>query len=321
MGQQWQKNVNWQMEFVDVLAVNVARLLVFVLFVLPYPFASRLARLIVGIVLFVMPRLKKVGMRNLELVFPEKSLAERSKILARSFWILADNLVDFAKIPKLTRDKAELMIDFSESREVLGRIRASNKEKGILFLTLHFGSYEHLAQFKSLLDIPFVFVARGFGLRRLDEYWEARRNVFGSKTIIRKGAYAEVVDRLKKGLDVGMLVDQNVKANHAIFVDLFGLPAATTRSIGLAALRTAAPLVFGVCYKVGTERYRIFIREIVNPVDNDNLETDEKIRLILTELHKCLEEVVREHPEQWFWVHRRFKTRPEGEAETIYQHI
>jgi KDO2-lipid IV(A) lauroyltransferase len=115
-----------------------------------------------------------------------------------------------------------------------------------------------------------------------------------------------------------MLTDQNVKANHAVFVDFFGIKAATTKTVALAALRTGAGVIFASPLATGLATHRIFYREI-NTQLGDELSVEEKVVKITQDLNHAIEACIREQPESWFWIHRRFKTRPPGEPETIYK--
>ena len=177
--------------------------------------------------------------------------------------------------------------------------------------------YELAFQMLALLERPTAVLARGFGLPRLDEWCNKRRCLYGNQVFSRKGGFREVVRRLKKKQDVIVLFDQNVKRNHAIFVDLFGIKAATTKAIGLAAIRTGATVLFASCIEPSPGWYEYLLREVPSP-DEYSGETEEKIAAVTRALNAALEEAVRLHPDHWFWIHRRFKTRPKGERETLY---
>ncbi len=143
--------------------------------------------------------------------------------------------------------------------------RAQSGGTGVILPTLHFGSFELLAQIWSFVDRPFAFLARGTDLPMFDRWWNRRREMFGSRVLWRRGGFREMVDALQAGTDVGVLFDQNVKKHHAVFVEFFGRQAATTKSIALAALRTGAPIIFAVCVDLGDGRYEILARSVPNP--------------------------------------------------------
>ncbi|MFN8392649.1 MAG: hypothetical protein U0136_20315 [Bdellovibrionota bacterium] len=302
----------------DYICLAFVRAVIGAMYLLPDAAGLAIARTCIGALRICMPRLGAVGMRNLELVFPEKSPDERKQILRESFDTLARNLQTYSKIPNLTRERAAEMIDYADGKKLIDSVRAAHPGIGVILPTLHFGSFELLVQLQALNDRPIAFLARGVGLQRVDRWWNIRREMFGNHVFGRRGGYQEMVTRLRDGQEVALLFDQNVKSSHACFVDLFGIKAATTRAIALASIRTGAPIVFATCIDYRNGRYELICRSIPS---FEELETEERIHRISRALNERLEEVVRRCPEQWFWIHRRFKTRPQGEPENIYQGI
>src|SRR5262249_35988741 len=133
----------------------------------------------------------------------------------------------------------------------------------------------------------------------------------------RKGAFPEILKRLQGGEDVAILFDQNVKRNHAIFADFLGIKAATTKTLALAAIRTGAPVGIGVMHESSPGSFTLLCDEI--PTAPREGETPDELVLRITEsLNAAASRFIRAHPENWFWIHRRFKTRPPGESEGIY---
>lgn len=301
----------------DVAALYVVRIVVGAMYLLPAGLSLWIARFCILLVLIFMPRSLKVGMRNLELIFPELPVAERRRILFRSLDVLARNILSYAKIPTLTKERAAAIIDYDDARALIERVRNENPGVGVIVATLHFGSFEQIIQINALLDRPMAILARGFGLPRLDRWWNDRRELFGNRVFFRKGGYAEIVRELSSGTSVSILFDQNVKVNHATFVDFFGIPAATTKGLGYASQRTGAPVIFAVNYQTGPARYTIVAEEVRVSYPEDS-SPEERVNLLMRELHRLSEREIRRHPEQWFWIHRRFKTRPAGEPETMY---
>lgn len=301
----------------DFLALCLVRALVGVMRAFPKKGAYFIARTVVRFFIGFTPRFKDTGRQNLEMVFPEKTSEEHERILEESFNVLARNLRDYATIPSCQKSDLQNVTGMEELRELALKIEKEQPGAGVLYLGPHFGSYEKMVQLWVFINRPIAILARAFGLPRLDAWWNAQRELHGNKMFGRKGGYREIVNRLQAGEDVVILFDQNVKKNYAVFVELFGIMAATTKTVGLAAIRTGCPLVFCAAIEKPLGKYQVFSRQLANPY-KDPGSNDEKVHSITKELHECLEGLVKEHPEQWFWVHRRFKTRPEGEAETIY---
>jgi KDO2-lipid IV(A) lauroyltransferase len=146
------------------------------------------------------------------------------------------------------------------------------------------------------------------------------REARGNKIIDRRGAFKAMVATLSSGMSVAVLFDQNVTRNHAVFVDWFGFPAATTKSVALAALRTEAPIFVASIRYCGSDRYRVEAEECEcsDIYKNDALSTEEKVFEVTQRLASKYCEMIREFPEGWFWLHRRWKTRPAQGDRSLY---
>ncbi len=203
----------------------------------------------------------------------------------------------------------------------LERYAAANAGTGVLIATGHLGSFELLGHAIGLHGYPLSAVARRFKSPRLDAWWRSMREARGNTVIDREGAFREIIKTISAGRSVAVLIDQNVKINHAVFVDWFSKPAATTRAFALAALKTKAPVfVAGMIY-CGEDTYRVEAVEC----DFQSLYADEAVSddhkvLVITKTisaHYCA--MIQQFPEGWFWIHRRWKTRPDGENESVYK--
>ncbi len=304
----------------DLLALTLSKALSTLIRVLPERYGEAVAWLLVKLLIAVGRRFKQVGLRNLEIAFPELSEERRRLILARSFRVLARNLLGFSRIPTLTRQSALGCVEPENLTGILSLVnsaRMSANGTGLLLATSHFGNYETLSQLYALFFRPVSILARGFGLPRTDRWWHKHRGLFGNQIFGRLGGYREMVERLKRGEDVMVLSDQNVKANHAVFVDFLGIKAATTKSVALAALRTGAPVLFLAGVEVSPNRY-FLTGERICEAGVKFADADAAVQEITQKIAHALERLIRENPESWFWIHRRFKTRPPGEPETLY---
>ncbi len=304
--------------FLDYLLFSIVFLLVSFLRVLPQKISEKVSFFLVKFILFFVPRAKKVALRNIKVVFPEKSKEESLKILNDSYLNLAKNLVAFSKIPDLSFEEMNAKWDYSEWDKIKDRAYLNSSSKSIVFATMHFGLFEQIMQAASIVQGKrWAALFRGFGFFKLDSWWKSRREYWGCFMFDRKGGYQSMCKHLKEGTDVAVLFDQNVKKNHAVFVELFKIKAATTKSLVIAAERTGANIVFGVSAEYEPGKWKIIAREV--PPELFKIEDrNKKIYEIMKTLHGFVEEVIREYPSQWFWIHRRFKTRPEGEKEDFY---
>lgn len=302
---------------VDLLLLGIIRLLVALISALPEPAANSLSRLVVRASVAFMPRARSVADKNLQIAFPQSSAEKRREIYAASLDTLARNLFYFARMPAISKGKLASYFDKLQVDTVMKELYLNARGKGVLFLTAHFGVFELLAQVQSSYDRPSSILARDTGLRRLDAWIKTRREIHGCQMFGRKGGYQEIIRRLNGGENVTILIDQNVKRNHAAFIDFFGLKAATTKTMAYAAIRTGAPAVVCASMELTPGHLTVAFRNV--SVDNSSdITSDERVERFLTEVNKGLESIISEHPEQWFWIHRRWKTRPEGEPETIY---
>ncbi len=267
----------------------------------------------------VVPRLRKAALRNLEIAFPEASYQWRQEILAKNCTEMGRLLADVVRLPSLTPEWVREHV----TCPVLGQyvsVLAQQNGKGVLIATGHLGSFELLGHAIGLFGYPLSAIARRFRSPVLDKWWMSLREARGNTIIDRKGAFKEMVNTLLNGRSVAVLFDQNVTRNHAVFPMWFGKKAATTRSVALAALRTEVAVFVASMRYSGDDRYVIEAVECdCSDVYRDQvLSMDEKIDIITQRLSDRYCRMIAAFPEGWFWLHRRWKTRPEHEPEVVY---
>lgn len=302
-------------DLIDIAALLVVRAVVALLAILPDKIALAVARIIVAVVLLFFPRSRSVALKNLEFCFPERSIAERESIYRRSLWTLAGTLMAFVHIPRFNREACAAV---AAGSDVVPRLKEMcARGKGVLVIVGHIGTFERNLHLWHNLIGPCSVLARGFGLPRLDSWWNSRREMWGAKVFARKGGYSESLRRLENGETVLMLCDQNVKRGYAIFAPFFGRAAATTKTPAVAVLRTQCVAVFVSAFTDENGVNCIDVEEIVMP-NAPKLSAEEQMAAFTAHINSCFERVIKKNPEQWFWIHRRWKTRPEGEPETLY---
>jgi len=265
------------------------------------------------------PRLRKTTLRNLEIAFPERDHGWRLALYKQSFSSLSRMFVDFARLHTLDKNWVEKHVSCAYLPR-FEELKRNNPEKGVLIATGHLGSFELLAHCVAMFGYPISFVVRNFTLPRVDRWWRSVREAYGNRVIARRGAFREMVSDLNRGRDVAVLFDQNLTRNHALFVDWFGVPAATTKSLGLAALRSAATVIVASIRHVSGDNYCIDVVEcdFSKIYADTNLSVDEKLVYITTVLSKEYESMIRRSPASWFWMHRRWRTRPTEQEKNIY---
>jgi KDO2-lipid IV(A) lauroyltransferase len=281
-----------------------------ILGILPRPLARAFAVGLALIIYLLHSRLRRVGMRNLALAFPEKSEAERARILRGEFISLGRQLAEVCHFPRYTLENLGEVVVF-EGFEELEDARA--RKKGVLLFAGHFGGWE-LSSFAISLRGHWLHVLmRGMDNEYLGRLILRYRTMHGNKAVDKDDFVRGLLSAMKAGEVVGMLIDTNMTPPQGIFVDFFGIPACTASGMARIALKTDAAVVptFTI-WDSALGKYRLRFDPALELVRSGDLEADIKTNTQM--FTKVIEGYVRTYPEQWLWVHRRWKTRPEGEA-------
>jgi len=277
---------------------------------MPRPLSRAFAIGISQVVYLLHFRLRQVGMRNLAMVFPEKSEAERARILRGVFASLGRQLAELCQFPKYTPDNIDEVVTYDglENYE-----RAYARRKGVLFLTAHFGGWELSAFAHSLHGHWLHIVMRPMDNQYLDRLLQNYRTMHGNKTVAKDDFVRGLLAAMKAGETVGILMDTNMTPPQGIFVDFFGIPACTASGLARIALRTDAAVVPGfTIWDPALRKYRLRFDPALELIRSGDLEADIAANTQL--FTRVIEDYVRNYPDQWLWVHRRWKTRPEGQA-------
>jgi len=251
-------------------------------------------------------RHRRIASRNLALAFGGKNGEERTAIARSTFRSLGRALAEFSFIPLLTKENIDQYV-FCEGVENF--YRANEKGKGILFLTAHFGNWEWMAaSFPLLLHRRCHVIVRPLDSRFFDGIVERLRTWTGNHTVPKQKSMGRILRILKEGGVIGVLLDQNVAWQEGVFVDFFGELACTNAGVALLALKTGAPVLPAFNIRQPDGRYRVVIEPEVPLIRTGDRDLDvEKNTELFT---KIIERYVRDHPDHWFWLHQRWKTRP-----------
>jgi KDO2-lipid IV(A) lauroyltransferase len=277
---------------------------------LPRPLARAVGITLGQTVYLLHGKLRRVGMRNLALAFPEKSAGERRKIVRHVFTSLGRQFAEVCLFPKYTRENVNRIVTYDGYENF---DRASQRGRGVLFLTGHVGGWELSAFAHSLYGHPLHFVMRPLDNPYLDAMVRRYRTMHGNTPILKDDPARELLRAMKAGATVGILMDTNMTPPEGVFVDFFGIPACTASGLARIALRTDAAVVPGfTIWDPVLRKYRLRFDPAVSLIRTGNNDAD----IVANTAHftKVIEEVVRRYPDQWLWVHRRWKTRPPGEA-------
>ena len=267
--------------------------------------------------------LRRVAFRNLEIAFPEKSLEERERIACGSFENLGRLLGELTQFPRATPEQFRDLIVFEfespESRatpqmQAFEADRANGR--GMLLLGPHLGNWEMGVFAYSALQDKLSYLARPLDNPLIEKFTVGLRTRFGNRPIDKNNSVTRAMTVLREGGILGVLPDVNVLHRDGVFVPFFGTLACTTSGVALMAMRTGALIVPMCCvWDEQAEKYRVFYGKFLEVAKTGDRHRDvlETTAAFTAEMEKF----VRAYPAQWLWIHKRWKTRPEGE-EKLY---
>jgi Kdo2-lipid IVA lauroyltransferase/acyltransferase len=254
-------------------------------------------------------RLRRVGMTNLAIAFPDKTPAQRRAILRGVFTSLGRELAEFCMFPWYTKENVSRVVVYEgfENYE-----SSRNRGKGVLFMTAHLGAWELGSFAHSLMGHPLRVVARSLDNPYLDRLVGRYRMLHGNTTFGKDEFARGLLAAMRAGETVGVLMDTNMTPPQGVFVDYFGIPACTASGVARVALRTDAAVVPAfTIWDPAIGKYRIHFDPAVKMVRTGDDDADAVANTAI--FTKVIEGYARRYPDQWLWVHRRWKTRPQGE--------
>jgi KDO2-lipid IV(A) lauroyltransferase len=272
-----------------------------------------LARLLAGGLAFAVywsfGRLRRVGVRNLELALPELPFDERNRILRGVYIHLGWQLVELCRMTRYTPENTH---GWMRTEGLDNYLAAQARGKGVLVLTGHLGAWELSSFYHSLMGYPMGMVIRRLDNRRLDEFVNGIRCLHGNR-VLDKGDFARgLLTAMRTGQTVGILMDTNMTPPQGVFVEFFGKPACTASGLARVALKTGAAVLPGfMVWEAAERRYVLHFGPPLVFEQTGDEETD-----IIAATQQCAsvtETWIRRYPDQWLWIHRRWKTRPAGE--------
>ena len=277
---------------------------------LPRAMARLIARGIACGVYWGFARLRRVGRRNLELALPSLSPPARNKILRGVYLHLGWQLVEFCRMSRYTSENTRGWIRTEGLQHYLA---AKARGKGVLIVTGHLGAWELSAFYHSLAGHRMGMIARRLDNRRLDAYVNGVRSRHGNFMISKDDFGRGLLKAIHAGQTVGILMDTNMTPPQGEFVKFFGIEACTGTGLAHIARQTGAAVLPGfMLWEPKERRYVLHFGEEIEIPRTANRGAD-----ILEGTRRCtavIESWIRRYPEQWLWIHRRWKTRPPGEA-------
>lgn len=250
-------------------------------------------------------RHRTIAMENLTRAFPGKCSPGEIERLARAvFENLGRTAVDVARSDRLLRPAGADAVRFDGLDQML---EARRRGKGVFFITAHFGPWELLPLIHALHFGPAHVVARPLDNPRLDDLLTALRERGGNHVIRKRDAVQAILQALRRGETVGILIDQHISENEGVVVPFFGQPASTAFAPALIAMRSGAAVLPVAIVREGCGRYRFLVGDEVPVRRSGDFRADMAVNT--ARFTAAIEAFIRKHPDHWFWVHRRWKTR------------
>lgn len=279
----------------------------------PLPMLMPLFEILAMVYCFVDKKHRKIAKINLDIAFPDMEEARKKKIISRSYRNLARTAAEVIKIGYLDDKYLVEHVSFEGLENILGPYEEGT---GVFAVTAHFGNWELMASTfgKEIANIDVV--VRPQRENFINNYINEKRELFGNNVIVKFESAREIMKRIRNGRIIGILMDQDTHINRGKFVNFFRLPACTLDAIPRIAFATGAKMVPVFPFRDPKDKYRHRVRfyPAVNPAVEDR---DEFVRLSLENINEKFEEIIGADPEHWLWIHRRWRTRPQGE-EAIY---
>jgi Kdo2-lipid IVA lauroyltransferase/acyltransferase len=286
--------VNWSSAVVGLFEYLIARIAIALVAVFP-SLSVTFAKLLDALV----PRLRRIAIKNLTIA----GFSNASEIASGVFLSIARLLATFARLPRLTPQNISTLIRYDGLENFSSALA---RGRGVLVATAHLGNWELSAFSHAWMTAPMNIVVRPIDNPRIDALVERYRGLSGNHIIQKKDAARGILKALKSGDAVGILIDQNTTLDQGVFVDFFGVKACAGTAFAKLAHHSGAAVVPGFALWSAEERRYIlrFYPEI--SMTGDVAEDTQRV-------HSQLESVIRQYPDQWLWIHRRWKTRPPGE--------
>ena len=257
---------------------------------------------------WLLKRRRELGYRNLTIAFGSALTdQEKQAILKTTFRNLGKSIIETLHFPKMSN---AYLAEHVECVGLEHYLTAKAKGRGVLCLTGHVGNWEMSSHAHSAAGYPMSIVVRPLDNTYLNRTVEHLRTLHGNRLLARgQNGLKQIVTALKANDTVGILMDQNTRRSKGIFVDFFGKPACTIPVIPLMALRYDVPVISAFVVRTGFDTHRLLIGAEIEMERTGDMQND--LAINTAKLNRVLEEIIRQYPDQWFWVHNRWKTQPE----------
>jgi KDO2-lipid IV(A) lauroyltransferase len=285
--------------------------LLFLAQTLPLAIMLALGRLLGKLTFSILRIRRRVALENLAHAFPEKPAAELKTIARRSYEKFGMMMLEYLRLPKLSENELRERISFAMPKEQNPYEQALALGKGAICMTGHFGNWEYMGALVALLQYPMVYLYQEQNNPYVAALIRDTRTKMNMPSIPRGAALRGILKALREKKFVAILADQDAGSN-GIFVDFLGRPASTGRGPAAFVLKTQAPIVFCVAIREPNGRHRVEAELLTFDLSQNGpaLSEEEKLKFVTQAWTRVLEKYIRQYPDHWFWMHRRWKTKP-----------
>lgn len=255
---------------------------------------------------YILPKRRKLVYSNLKNVFPQLSKNELDRFAKKVYDNLSQSVAEILLMFVNRFDIDKAIINLDESIEKISEINA--QKRGVILFTAHFSNWELLAHFIAKHGLPFVVIGREGTNKIIDKNITIPfRNKYGNRAVYKNKAMIAMAKTLKNRETIGMLIDQKTGGTHSAKIEFFGQKASTTLSTAALKLKFD-PLIIPT-YVVREKKgcYRMYIDKPLEYTASEIDDEKEKMRAMTLRYNQALEHMILRAPEQWFWMHNRWK--------------
>jgi KDO2-lipid IV(A) lauroyltransferase len=301
-------------QIADYAVYLMVRFFVCLVQALPFVVSTMIADILAWLAHRVDRRHRQVARENLQQAFPGcHQPAERNRLVLQVYRHFCGMLIEIIHLPRrLNASNCLRFLEVPRIRYLLDNLLSG---RPVLFVTGHFGNWEMTSYVMGLLGFQAHAVARPLDNRFLDDFLRRFREKTGQKLLAKHGDFEKMQSLLDQAALLGALADQDA-GRRGLFVDFFGRPASTHKALALLALQYQVPImVFGAAKVAEPMRYRLLVEDLIIPEDYRNHANP--ILAITQQFTTALERIIRTAPEQYFWLHRRWKHQPAKRARPV----
>jgi KDO2-lipid IV(A) lauroyltransferase len=263
-----------------------------------------IAKLLYIIIRYIIRYRRNVILSNLRLVYGDNLPISRNSLLKEIYKNFIFLWMEFLQISKLNSENINRHFHISGFNLVDEELK---RGKGLIILSGHYGNFEWLGQMMGLMGYTLAGIAKRQSNSYVNDFIEKNRRQHGVKVIYAKDGIKQSIENLAKNEIIAIVADQDAR-DRGIFVNFMGIPSSTPVGPAVIHLRSGAPILFFISVRKDFGEFDVFIEKV--DISSDKTQNEDPVRIITQNHSTILEKWVKKHPGQWFWMHRRWKTKP-----------